>query len=99
MPKPSMTLGQGDEYELRPVNMVYSDPKLLKWRTELLEQAGFTKGEASTMARWRDVDVWKVREWIASGKCSHAQAMRICAPLIELPTAEQVEQLGHSVAA
>lgn len=66
-----LTLGQGEEYELRPNAMrlydIRVDAKIVGWRMECFERLGFNSVEAVKLARRRDVDREAVERWRAQG--------------------------------
>lgn len=69
--------------ELRRHPRLVTDDKVILWRRRELIRLGFTMGQAQTLAVRGDADLHEIEGWLANG-CTHATAIRIIAPLIEI---------------
>lgn len=71
--QPDLTLGAGDEYELRPNDTpTYNldnerDAKIVAWRLSCLERAGLPLLDASAIALRRDIDREHVERMLGAG--------------------------------
>lgn len=87
-------LGQGDEYELGADPDLVHDPKVKAWRQKLFVDMGFSMSEAQALARFREVDLHRVAEWIKNG-CDHKTALEIALPRLEDPEPEQPRHVAE----